>query len=83
MLVDLICTISLYMRVKLYVCRGMGKYDGVFDGTSTVRVSGGRFPSHCAYIVFVAVLFTFRNRKDESLNLYSSYDGYIMAEEFI
>jgi hypothetical protein len=83
MLVDLICTISLYMRVKLCVCRGMGKCDGVFGGTSSVRVSGGRFLSHCVYIVFVAVLFMFRKRKDESLNLYSLYDGYMMVEVFI
>lgn len=82
MLVHVICTISLYMRVKLCVCRGMGKYDGVFGSTSTVWVSGGRFLSHCLYIVFVAVLFTFRKRKDESLNLYSLYDGYMMVKVF-
>lgn len=82
-LVDLICTVSLYVRVKLCVCRGMGKYDGVFGGTSTVLVSEGRFLSHSVYVVFVAVLFTFRKRKEESLNLYSLYDGYMMVEVFI
>lgn len=71
MQVDLKRTISFYMTVKLCVCRGVGKY-GVFDdGTRTVPVSGGHFLFHCEW----TVLFTFRKRKGEFLNLYSAYDG--------